>query len=94
MSGLQPDIRGSFGGPQSDDYLFQRRDNFSTAITLNQQIYQTYSQTIAAQLTLEPFRDFKIDIDLSQRFTENHSEFFKDTLIGPTETSVREVGPG
>ncbi len=94
ISGLQPDIRGSYNnGNRADDYLFQRQDNFSSAITLNQQIFQTYSQTIAAQLTLEPFRDFKIDLDLSQRFSENHSEFFKDTLIGKTETSFARLVP-
>ena len=91
LAGLQPNIRGSFGQPQADDYLFQRQDNFASAITLNQQVFQTYSQTIAAQLVLEPFRDFKIDLDLSQRFSENHSEFFKDTIVGPQTSFARLV---
>ncbi len=91
VGGIQPDIRNSFGQPQSQDYLFQRQEFFASAITLNQQVFQTYSQTLAAQLTIEPFRDFKIDIDLSKRYSQNHSEFFKDTLLGTAESFARLV---
>ena len=91
VAGFQPDIRGSFGQPQSEDYLYQRREQFASAITLNQQVFQTYTRTIAAQLSLEPFRDFKLDLDLSSRFSENHSEFFKDTVAGPEESFARLV---
>ena len=91
VGGIQPDIRNSFGQPRADDYLFQRQEFFASAITLNQQVFQTYTKSLTAQLTVEPFRDFKIDLDISQRFSENHSEFFKDTLIGAPESFARLV---
>ncbi len=91
IGGVQPDIRGTFGQPQDQDYLYQRRQYFSNAITLNQQVYQTYSQNLTGQLSLEPFKDFRVDLDFSQQFTENHSEFFKDTLVGEGESFARLV---
>ncbi len=80
VGGLQPDIRNSFGGPRDQDYLFQNQRFFTDDIRLNQQVFQTFSQNLAAQMTIEPFKDFRIDLDLNKRSAENHSEFFKDTL--------------
>ena len=90
VGGLQPDIRGTDVRDQST-YLYRNVEWFSDAITLNQQVYQTYSKNLAAQLSVEPFKDFRVDFDISQRFTENHSEFFKDTLVGPGQSFQRLV---
>ena len=51
-------------------------------IFLNQQVTQSHNQSISAKFTLEPFRDFKIDVDLSKTLTENFSENFKMDTIG------------
>ena len=92
IAGLQPDIRTDpISAGNRDNFLYRNVDWFSDAITLNQQVYQTYSENLAAQLSVEPFKDFRIDFDLLQRQTENHSEFFKDTLLGPGQDFQRLV---
>jgi len=93
VGGLQPNIRNSFGGPRSDDYLFQNQDWFTDDIRLNQQIFQTYSRNLAGQMSIEPFKDFRIDLDVSQRYSENHSEFFKDTTTVGTATNFARLVP-
>jgi cell surface protein SprA len=40
-------------------------------------VVQEYTQNIDARATLEPFRDFRIDVDLTKAFQETHSEYFK-----------------
>ncbi len=48
-------------------------------VMLNQPLSRNYSQDINASVTIEPFRDFKIDVDASKNFTRNRTEMFKDT---------------
>ena len=55
------------------------RDIRQTRPTLN-----NYSQQIDARLTVEPFTDFRIDIDLNKNYTRNRSQEFRDT----TETGT------
>ncbi len=57
------------------------RNNWITDdIMLNQPLSRTYAQEFNASVTVEPFRDFKIDVDVSKDFTRNRTEMFKDTL--------------
>ncbi len=92
IGGLQPAIRSTADRLNDrSTYLYQHQDWFSDAITLNQQVYQTYSQNLTAQLSLEPFKDFRVDLDMNQRYLENHSEFFKDTLVGSAQDFQRLV---
>jgi len=93
IAGLQPNIRNSFGGPRADDYLFQNERWFTDDIRLNQQVFQTYSKNLAGQMSIEPFKDFRIDLDISQRFSENHSEFFKDTTTVGGGTNFGRLVP-
>ncbi len=44
---------------------------------LNRMVRQTYSKDLTGKATLEPVRDLKIDINMSQRYQETHSEFYK-----------------
>jgi cell surface protein SprA len=46
---------------------------------LNQQVMRSLTETFDARLTLEPFRDFKIDLDVSRSMTFNNTLFLKDT---------------
>ena len=56
------------------------RNNWITDdIMLNQPLSRTYAQEFNASITVEPFKDFKIDIDASKDFTRNRTEMFKDT---------------
>jgi cell surface protein SprA len=43
----------------------------------NQQIIQTRTQTYSAKVTLEPYRGFKLDVDINKSISENYSELFK-----------------
>lgn len=49
-------------------------------IYLNNEVIQTYTQTMDAKISLEPIPDLRIDLDASRNFTENHSQSFKDRL--------------
>ena len=42
----------------------------------NNEITQTYNQTATANLTIEPFKDFRIELEASRNLTRNNSELF------------------
>ena len=94
VAGLQPDIASV---PIEQDlrtsYLYRNQDWFTSAVSQNQQVFQTYGQNLAAQLTVEPFKDFRIDFDLTRRYTENHAEFFKDTIAAQGRTDFQRLVP-
>ena len=70
------------GYRQSDDNWLEdagsrawiSRDIRQVRPTLN-----NYSQQIDARLTVEPFQDFRVDIDLTKNYTRNQSQEFRDT---------------
>lgn len=75
-AGLQPDN-------QWFDKAADRTNNFAnpwitTDFFLNQKVQQNYTQTLEGKLSMEPFSDFRIEVDMKRRYTENHSELFKD----------------
>jgi cell surface protein SprA len=43
-----------------------------------------YSQQIDARITVEPFQDFRVDIDLTKNYTRNRSQEFRDTTENGT----------
>jgi cell surface protein SprA len=76
-------------GLQPDDTWFDRaadRTNsfnqpwISTDFFLNQKVLLNYTQTIDGRVSLEPFAEFRIDVEMRKRYTENHSELFKDNI--------------
>jgi len=85
VAGYQPRIRNlseaQYGVP-GVDWLADAADRgwISGSLFLNREVTQDYTQKYDGQATLEPFRDFRIDVNLSREFTENHTEFFKDTV--------------
>lgn len=74
--GYQPDRpwleRQARLGRLSNDSLF------------NSQFQQQYSQTINLVTTLEPIKDLRIDMTVTQTYTKSLSELFKDTTFGGT----------
>lgn len=48
----------------------------------NQQFAQNYTQSIEGRATLEPIRDFKVDVNLTKSYVRNHTEFYKVDTIG------------
>ena len=93
VAGIQPQIRtleeSEYGS--SKDWLFQNQEWITNSAFLNQEVIQDYSQKYDANLTIEPFNDFKIDITLDRQFTENHTQFFKDTIKDNSTTFVHTV---
>src|SRR5690606_15790942 len=47
----------------------------------NAQFQQTYQQNINITSTVEPIRDLRIDLSLTQSFSKTHHELFKDTSL-------------
>lgn len=64
------------------DWLHQAAEKgwLSQSVWVNQEVIQTFTQEYDARITLEPFSEFRLEIDARRRFTEDHSEFFKDTI--------------
>jgi len=71
ISGWQPD----------QQYLDDAADSgwITDNVFLNQQVVQNYTQNINGNLTIEPFKGFKLDLEASRSYTENYTEFFKVT---------------
>ena len=78
--GLQPSL-GSFLDERVTSRLGSGLDEvaISTSILQNQQIIQNSSQSYEADVRVEPWKGFSIDIDFKKRYTENHSEYFINT---------------
>ena len=68
----------------------------SPDIFLNQQFLQDSTQTLDMRLTIEPIRDFRIELTATRNFSKNHTEFFKikeDPINGVHEhLNPRDVG--
>ncbi|MEL6922530.1 MAG: cell surface protein SprA, partial [Bacteroidota bacterium] len=64
IAGLQPDI--SPGG-----WLDEAADRgwITDNVFQNQQVVQNYTQSFDAKFTIEPFKDFRIDVDANRSFT-------------------------
>jgi cell surface protein SprA len=80
--------------PSLDTWLFEAaaKDWISTDEFQNQQVIQENAQSFDAKIELEPWRDFKIDINMRKNFVENHSEnfiFVDEPGIGAFERSAR-----
>ena len=83
VAGLQPTIRelaeDERRGP--DDFLYDMAQNgyLSRNPLLSQDVVQNYTRTWDGNATIEPFRDFRIEVTMNRSFTENYSETFKIT---------------
>ncbi|MBC8173842.1 MAG: cell surface protein SprA, partial [Chitinophagales bacterium] len=71
ISGIQPDF----------NWLEDAADSgwISTATAMNGLFLQNYSQNFDVRTNIEPLPDFKIDINLNKTYSNNHSEYFKNT---------------
>ncbi|MDX2282134.1 MAG: cell surface protein SprA [Saprospiraceae bacterium] len=45
---------------------------------LNQQVLRNYAQNMDGGVTLEPFPDFRIELNANRQYTRNNTELFKD----------------
>lgn len=92
--GAQPKIRTldeNYGG--SDDWLMQASEKgwLTSNVFFNGKIVQRYTEKIDGRLTLEPFKDLRIEIEGNRSFTEDYSETFKVLEKGePGDPSIFE----
>ncbi len=89
VAGMQPNIN-------RDDYYTERdwlynNWNWITGDQyLNSPVVQNYSQTAEGRIKLEPFPDFKIDVDMKRNLQQNHNEFFRRVeLLDPDNPDNR-----
>lgn len=79
IAGLQPNIRNlseaNYGS--NDDWLYQNRLSITPSVFLNQEVIQDYTQNLDARATIEPFADFRIEIEATKSYNETHTEYFK-----------------
>lgn len=81
VAGIQPRIRElqiSERGTEAD-YLNELAEGgfISDNVFLSQDVIQTYTKRWDGNLTIEPFRDFRLELNMDRTFTENYSESFK-----------------
>lgn len=48
---------------------------------LNQQVMKNYTQNLEMGVTLEPFTDFRVEVNVNKQYTRNSTELFKDTFF-------------
>jgi len=97
IAGVQPNIRSLSQNQRENpsegngDWLYDNRQWISGNVFFNQDIVQDYTQTYDARVTLEPFRDFRVEFELSKSYTENFTETFKDTTLDGNTNYVHVV---
>ena len=90
VAGIQPNI--NFEDYYTEkDWLYNNWDWISENQLLNQQVQQTYGQEYSASVDIEPFNDFKVDVDLTRSYTSFHTEDFRRNNINiDVETAIQE----
>lgn len=61
---------------------------------LNQQVLVNYTKTYDGKLTIEPFPDFRIDVNVNRSYTKNHSQYYKVQDIGGELEHLNELDRG
>lgn len=83
-----------FGAQKDTNWLNKAASKgwISNDTTLNYQFIQTRQQSFNLKVTLEPYRDLRVDISLQKTRGENYSEFFKTTTAnGPFQHLTPQV---
>ena len=81
IAGFQPNMVPNDDRNEVNDWLEQaadRGDWLATSLYQNQRVSQTYSQNYNARISLEPFDDFKVELEANSRYDENKLFLFKD----------------
>jgi len=95
VSGIQPRINRR-ADQETGDYLAHARDNgwITTNAFQNLPVLQNKSRTLDSRISLEPFTDFKIDVDFNRTLSENFSVFFKTyNKTGNTQEDIGRRSP-
>ncbi len=89
IAGWQPNIRTLTDDQRFNpnpnnlkgDWLRENADWITPSVFQNREVIQQYTQNYDARATVEPFKDFRIDLELSKTFSETYTETFKDTSL-------------
>ncbi len=92
--GIQPDV--SFGN--QNNWLFSAADKgwITTSTALNQEVIQTQSQNLEAKIRIEPWKDFRINVDFKKSYRATEQQDFKfidkDGFADFAQLAYRNVG--
>ena len=90
VAGLQPNINQADYYTEKD-YLYTNWRWISENQLLNQQVQQNYGQEYSASVDIEPYNDFKIDIDLNRSYSLFHTEDFRrNNILIDLENAIQE----
>jgi cell surface protein SprA len=81
VAGFQPD-RQWLDDASQNGWITHRGE-------LNQQVTRNYTQNFDAGLTIEPFQDFRIEINATRQYTRNSTELYKDQYFNLNLDSTR-----
>lgn len=80
VAGVQPDTSW-LGDAGRNGWITHRPE-------LNQQVMRNYTQNIDGGVTVEPFRDFRVELTANRQYTRNNTELFKDQTFNLDPDSV------
>ncbi len=92
--GIQPDINPD----NPDNFLDKAVANgwITESSGLNQELIQSESQNIEAKIKIEPWKDFKVDVDFKKSYRSTHNEVFKNVNKNGVEAfqglAARDMG--
>jgi cell surface protein SprA len=91
-----PSLAYVFGKQPDDRWLDEaaRKGWVTRDTNFNYLFTQSYRQELKADATVEPFRDFTIDINLTRSFSKNYSQLFKDTTGNGTFGHLSPLASG
>ncbi len=86
--GFQPDDQWF------SDAILPQNDYITDNVYLNQEVFLSKTKKWMGAVSIEPFRDFRLEVNWDYNFVENHSEFFKvaDPALGFERLAPRDVG--
>ena len=95
-AGTAPGLPFILGERPSDQWLDDAAAKgwITKNIYINQPVNRNYTREVGGQIKLEPFTDFKVDVDLKQNYSLSRVEDFKKPTVdsGFAHLSVREIG--
>ncbi|HTH31019.1 MAG TPA: cell surface protein SprA, partial [Lacibacter sp.] len=91
-----PSLGYIFGKQPNDQWLDEaaRKGWVTRDTNFNFLFSQSYRQELKAEATVEPFRDFTIDFNLTRSFSKNYSQLFKDTTGNGTFGHLSPLASG
>ena len=91
IGGIQPRINRRADQKDGDWLADARNSGWITPNPFqNAPVLQSSSKTLDSRLTIEPFADFKVDVDFARNLSSNFSVFFKTYHKG--ETNIDSIG--